>query len=53
MVEELINGIAAATGNGYGLNAVALQEWKEFRLQNAATGTCIVGHNDILALPRT
>lgn len=51
MVEELIKGIANAVAEGYNLGTAALQQWKEFRLQNAATGTCIVGHNDILALP--
>ncbi|MDP1931835.1 MAG: class I SAM-dependent methyltransferase [Gammaproteobacteria bacterium] len=51
MVEALIDGIASAVATGYGLNPEALHHWKQFRLQNAATGTCIVGHNDILALP--
>ena len=51
MVEELINGIAAAVSVGYGLDAAELQQWREFRLAHAATGSCTVGHVDVLALP--
>jgi hypothetical protein len=53
MVRELIPGIANAVAQGYGLNPDALQEWQTFRLSHAATGTCTVGHNDVLALPGT
>lgn len=53
MVRELVLGIASAVAQGYGLNADALQEWKDFRLAHASTGTCTVGHNDVLALPGT
>lgn len=51
MVQELINGIAAAVSVGYGLDAGELQRWREFRLAHAATGSCTVGHVDVLALP--
>ena len=53
LVRELIPGIANAVAQGYGLNPDALQEWQNFRLTHAATGTCTVGHNDVLALPGT
>ena len=33
------------------LDAEALLHWKTFRLANAATGTCVVGHQDLLAVP--
>lgn len=52
MISELIRGIAAAVAEGYGLNTVALQEWESYRLAHAGSGTCTVGHNDIVALPR-
>lgn len=51
MVEELIKGIANAVAEGYEIDAAALEQWREFRLSHAATGTCLVGHNDILAFP--
>lgn len=51
MVQELINGIAQAVEQGYGLDPEALAEWKEFRLAHLQDGTCSVGHVDLLALP--
>lgn len=51
LVRELIPGIASAVAEGYGLDKQALQEWQEFRLAHAATGRCVVGHQDVLALP--
>lgn len=51
MVEELINGIAAAVSENPQVDGAALQEWRQFRLAHAATGTCTVGHVDVLALP--
>lgn len=51
MVEELIHGIATAVSVGYGLDTHELQRWREFRLAHAASGTCTVGHVDVLALP--
>jgi hypothetical protein len=52
MLTELINGIAAAVSEGYGLTAQALEDWKNFRIANVAEGNCTVGHWDLLALPR-
>ena len=51
LVRELIAGIARAVAVGYDLDAEALLHWKTFRLANAATGTCVVGHQDLLAVP--
>lgn len=51
LVRELIPGIASAVAEGYGLDKQALQEWQDFRLAHAATGRCVVGHQDVLALP--
>lgn len=51
LVSELIRGIAAAVADGYGLDAAALQQWQSFRLDHAASGSCTVGHQDVLALP--
>lgn len=52
LVENLIAGIADAVAENYNIDAAALDDWKTFRLQHAATGTCIIGHQDLLALPR-
>ncbi|QEY13464.1 MULTISPECIES: class I SAM-dependent methyltransferase [unclassified Cellvibrio] len=52
MLTELINGIAAAVSEGYGLTPQALENWKNFRIANVADGNCTVGHWDLLALPR-
>jgi len=51
LVRELIAGIARAVAVGHDLDAEALLHWKTFRLANAATGTCLVGHQDVLAVP--
>ena len=40
-----------AVAVGYDLEAEALLHWKTFRLAKAATGTCVVGHQDLLAVP--
>jgi hypothetical protein len=50
--QELINGIAAAVSEGYGLDADKLSEWKSFRIANMPDGNCTIGHWDVLALPR-
>ncbi len=49
LVEELITGIAGAVAPV--LDPVDLEEWRHFRLHHAATGICVVGHRDLLALP--
>lgn len=51
LVSELIDGIAAAVAGSAVLDADALAEWREFRKSCASTGTCRVGHVDLLALP--
>jgi hypothetical protein len=52
LVAELVQGIAAAVAEGYGLDATQLQDWVQFRLVHAAQGGCTVGHQDLLALPK-
>lgn len=52
MVSELIEGISTAVTEGYGLTASELSDWKSFRLAHVTQGSCIVGHWDLLALPR-
>lgn len=52
LLEELINGIAAAVNEGYGLEANEINEWKHFRITNIEKGNCTIGHYDLLALPR-
>ena len=51
LVSALINGIADAVQET--LDAEPLAQWRKFRLDNAQSGTCIVGHTDLLALPDT
>jgi hypothetical protein len=51
LINELISGIANAVAEGFGIGPTALEDWKQFRLQHSATGTCRVGHWDLLALP--
>jgi len=51
LVAELIAGIAGAVAGSPGLDASALHEWVRFRQSKVTSGTCIVGHTDLLALP--
>lgn len=51
LVESLIEGIANAVAQDYGIDQHALDDWKQFRLQHAAAGQCTLGHWDLLALP--
>mgnify|MGYP003108811106 CR=1 FL=1 len=51
LVTALINGIAEAVQET--VDKEALAQWREFRLAHANSGTCIVGHTDLLALPDT
>lgn len=51
LVSELIQGIANAVANNYGLDGKELIQWKEFRLAHVQQGTCKVGHLDLLAIP--
>jgi hypothetical protein len=51
LVNALISGIAEAVLNDPALDTKSLEDWVQFRKANAATGTCVVGHTDLLALP--
>ncbi len=52
LVRELIQGIAAAVGQSDDQDLQkGLAEWKNYRLAHAATGKCMIGHWDLLALP--
>lgn len=51
LVAALIDGIAGAVAGSPELDPQALKEWTQFRQTNAASGTCTVGHIDLLALP--
>ncbi len=33
------------------LTRASLDDWTRFRLDHAGSGTCVVGHTDLLALP--
>lgn len=52
LVEALIGGIGEAVAKDPALDTGRLQDWIEFRKAHAASGTCSVGHSDLLALPR-
>ncbi len=52
LVEALIAGIGEAVAGDSALDSEQLQEWIQFRKAQAATGTCMVGHRDLLALPK-
>jgi SAM-dependent methyltransferase len=48
---ELVRGMATAvTGEG-GLDREAVDDWLAFRLEQAETGRCTVGHLDVFAQP--
>ncbi len=51
MVTALITGIAGAVADNPELETSALEDWVQFRQANAESGTCTVGHTDVLALP--
>lgn len=51
LVTALIEGIAAAVADKDGIDVNQLADWTAFRLANAPTGSCLIGHQDILALP--
>mgnify|MGYP003133988315 FL=1 len=50
LMTELIHGIANAVQSS--IEQAELQEWIDFRLANVHTGSCSVGHMDLLALPQ-
>lgn len=51
LIVELIEGIAAAVFSSKLLTNQELQDWKAFRLVQAPNCSCIVGHQDLLAVP--
>lgn len=51
MASTLIDGIAAAVAQDPAIDKDELGDWIDFRQSNVSTGTCTVGHLDILALP--
>ena len=51
LTSEFITGLAAAVAKVEGIEGAALNEWRDFRLAHVPTGTCTVGHVDILAIP--
>ena len=53
LVNSLISGIADAVAKDPALDAADLQDWTQFRKAHSATGTCEVGHTDLLVLPDT
>lgn len=53
MVTALIEGIAGAVEQAPRLTPASLQDWTRFRQSHVTTGTCIVGHSDLLALPES
>ena len=52
LVQALINGIGDAVAADPALDPAALQGWIRFRTAQLLTGTCRVGHSDLLALPQ-
>lgn len=46
-----VDGIAAAIIETGALTPARIQQWRDFRLDTAGSGTCRVGHADVLALP--
>jgi len=51
LVDALISGIGEAVAEDSTLDATSLQDWIQFRKAHLFTGTCVVGHTDLLALP--
>ena len=51
LTESLINGISDVAIQTDGLTNSEIQDWKTFRMKNVRTGTCYLGHTDILVLP--
>lgn len=51
LVAALIDGIAGAVASDPAIDPGALRAWCRFRQDHVASGSCIVGHMDLLALP--
>ncbi|MBT8146570.1 MAG: class I SAM-dependent methyltransferase [Gammaproteobacteria bacterium] len=52
LVNNLIEGISEAVANDATLDPTELTDWTRFRQSHVATGSCKVGHADILAISR-
>ena len=53
LTESLINGISDVAIQTDELTNSDIQDWKTFRIKNVRTGTCYLGHTDILVLPNS
>ena len=53
LTESLINGISGVAIQTGGLTNSDIQDWKTFRIENVRTGTCYLGHTDIVVLPNS
>ena len=53
LAESLINGISDVAIQTNGLTNSDIQDWKTYRIKNVRTGTCYLGHTDILVLPNS
>ena len=53
LTESLISGISGVAIQTDGLTNSDIQDWKKFRIKNVRTGTCYLGHTDILVLPNS
>ena len=52
ITESLINGISEVALQTDGLTNSDVLSWKAFRIKNIRTGSCFLGHTDILVLPQ-
>ena len=53
LTESLINGISKVALQTDGLTNSDVLSWKAFRIKNIRTGSCFLGHTDILVLPQS
>ena len=53
LTESLINGISEVALQTDGLTNSDVLSWKAFRIKNIKTGSCFLGHTDILVLPQS
>ena len=52
LIESLIDGISEMALSSAEIAHSKITDWKAFRMKNVRYGTCIVGHVDVLVLPR-
>lgn len=50
MLNVLISGMGDAVLNDPALDAAALRDWIQFRMTHVRSGTCRIGHTDLLAV---